>query len=895
VSLRLGGNKRKMAEMKTTSKESAKDTLSVGSALIIAVILTSLLAIIGVMFVMMARVDRMATSAISENKELNSAVEAVVALVSQELVLDVPGVAGQEYYDYPDANNAWLASLEPYEKTTGNYYWRQISDVTGFLNVKNFATQDVNVDPPGTRKYIQEYPEITLDASGELKELWADADGDGIADSKWIEVNDITSNKGKPIYAAIRVVDNGGMLNVNTAYKFDPNEKDSNLIDGSSQTQINLFALSKRGSTSNPLGKLDDARFGSEPLPHNLDYYIRDVVWRYNEPNGTYTPFDIGDELELHYRFLLNHPDIDARLEEMWDNAFQVGKQVPFDSDIPDWFKRAQYDFSEPNKYSYRHIGTIYNMDRIIDPDCNKMANVNTADVNALYKSIRRGLLDANYPDANIAAQIAVDINDYRDNDSNVTVYLNPDDGKKYYGFERPCIYISELAYRFRQLAESGPLGYTLRRSYAIELYKPSTDDNYPEPNQWRLSVGNCPNSPFYLNWSGTQHFHVVCLDDSCEPISPLVSFELGDNDPKFTPSVEVNTITYNTIVTSVSLERYTDAGWISVDSVPVPLPSWLITLNQGTRSFKRDITLHKCIRRLWDTSGSTMSNPSPGQTNPSYAFSESPDILIQAHPEDKLFTNIGEIGMVFLKSAYSQGPNSIGNTDTEATARLNIADPNFQQVFNYLTVFDPCDFHPGDPNYVNETRIKGRININTAPWFVLAQLPWVSQRIGGTDYSLAQALVAYRDKQDLSTSGGPDYYRGGASNSKELETGLSGISEANGFRSIGELMNVINISGKKNYDIRYYSLDSSDQVGFPDLDPNEGVVDDFKERDVIFARISDLVTVRSDVFTAYILVRIGTDGPQKRVMAILDRSDVYPGGIGKVKVRAVHPIPDPR
>ena len=78
----------------------------------------------------------------------------------------------------------------------------------------------------------------------------ADADGDGVADSKWIKLDDITSNKGKPIYAAIRIVDNGGMINVNTAYKFDPNvgPADANLIDGSSQTQINLFAFGTKRS-----------------------------------------------------------------------------------------------------------------------------------------------------------------------------------------------------------------------------------------------------------------------------------------------------------------------------------------------------------------------------------------------------------------------------------------------------------------------------------------------------------------------------------------------------------------------------------------------------------------------------------------------------------------------
>ena len=128
--------------METARKNILNRSPRDGSALILTVVLTSLLAIIGVLFVMVSRVDKMATSAISENKSLNLAVETVVAKISQELVLDVPGMIDpnsladpnslpaliEEYYDYPDVNNLWLASLEPYE-SGGNYYWRQISQL----------------------------------------------------------------------------------------------------------------------------------------------------------------------------------------------------------------------------------------------------------------------------------------------------------------------------------------------------------------------------------------------------------------------------------------------------------------------------------------------------------------------------------------------------------------------------------------------------------------------------------------------------------------------------------------------------------------------------------------------------------------------------------------------
>jgi len=144
------------------------------------------------------------------------------------------------------------------------------------------------------------------------------------------------------------------------------------------------------------------------------------------------------------------------------------------------------------------------------------------------------------------------------------------------------------------------------------------------------------------------------------------------------------------------------------------------------------------------------------------------------------------------------------------------------------------------------------------------------------------------------------------------------------GFASIAELATVANrwdgylddpcTTPKPDYrafSMRYYAVDrvgvwgaakQVDQAVFPDITtaPDEAV-DDFEERDLIFQRISNLVTVRSDVFTAYILVRIGATGPQKRVIAILDRSNVYRDPmvlgrlIGKVKIRALHPVPDPR
>ncbi|MHC4396979.1 MAG: ComEA family DNA-binding protein [Planctomycetota bacterium] len=912
--------------MKTANRNSAKIRFSAGSALILVVVLTSLLAIIGVMFIMVARVDKISTSAIIENKELVLAVETVIAKISQELVLDVPD-PNQEYYDYPDSANRWLASLEPEWHDNGTpaylrddwYTWRQITD----LYANNFglplpltqpyfdpdSTATTNSDQWDSRrstKYLVWAYDVVARTVGDTEDtgytiidrgnwnnaadLWpvgrrADADGDGVADSRWIQLPDMTSSRGKPIFAAIRVIDNSAMLNVNTAYKFDPTE-----ADGSSQMQINLMALSWRPGTTiyNTAEETDllraRANYGVGVNPFDLRSYEQNVVWLYGVPNRPYTPFDISDELELRYRFLLNHSDIDTRLEN-WGGELRRDTvlSTPVETDgqeLDKWHKRAHFvpsildpliEPDDPNYYAYRHIATTYNMDRIIDPSSNKMLNVNTAyHADVIYNKILaiRNADPNNFivTDAE-AAQMAVNIKDYSDGpdfppthplydpNNDVSNYTTLS-GNTYYGFERPCIYISELAYWFTP----NPLNRNeILKSYAIELYKPYFGDD--DPVSWRLMIDG---NPISITWPTGGQFHVIINQDDRAKLL----------DPPDVSDQQTSALVFDRDSFIQLQRRVIGEDYVTVDKQAIPTD---LIEDAVAHTFQRDITLHKCIRRLWNVD----SSPPDLHVTNSYVDTSRPE-LIQAHPGNRPFTNIGEIGMVFI----SRDPNAFGPSVTEASVRIDLANPVYQQMFKYLTVFDPAsDGIDNDGDFstdeFDELKIPGRININTAPWFVIAQLPWVSDK-------LAQAIVAYRDKFDLTSNGGGDY---------TLRTGLPGIG------SIGELNNINLVSADPNYSIDYYGRDKDalnndiDQPGFPDLTPGtgiDGVANDFEERDVIFARISNLVTVRSDVFTAYILVRIGTDGPQKRVIAILDRSDVY-SPTDKVKIIALHSMADPR
>jgi DNA uptake protein ComE-like DNA-binding protein len=499
-------------------------------------------------------------------------------------------------------------------------------------------------------------------------------------------------------------------------------------------------------------------------------------------------------------------------------------------------------------------------MDRIIRPDGNRMLNINTASAQELY-NVLQGIINL---DPNLAAQLAVNIVDLRDDNNDVTSFdPDPPGGQIYYGFERPCIYISELDYNQVTIMTGSPPTPTIHTSYAVELYKPYSEDSVPGSGFWRITVNGAPIN--IDSWPAGKSFYVVQKQDPSARI-PVDTNAVVKDYPLLVFAANSRIELQRSVIDPNGKPKY-----ITVDSNQVP--AWLVS-GDGLRSYQRDISKHKCIRRLWDSAAKT---PTLGSPN-SYVDNSRPE-LVQARPANKPFTNIGEIGMIFRNSAY----NVLVGVK-EADIRLNLAgtDSYLQQIFNYLTVFDPAVYTWNDPN---ETRVKGRVNINTAPWFVIAQLPWVSQkRNQATNYALANAIVAYRDKTSIP---GVDY---------------SSRSGQPGFRSTGELMNVSTVppSGDPNYSIYYYGLDDGiDQMGFPDLttDPRTGVdgaPNDFEERDVIFARISNLISVRSDVFTAYILIRIGPNGPQRRVVAILDRSKVTPT-TDKVKIIALQPVPDPR
>ncbi len=1008
--------------MKKTNRKSAKGNFRAGSALILAVVLTTLLAIIGVTFVMSARVDKMATAGVSENKELNYAVESVVTKISQLLAVDVPGPnnPGQEYYDYPDSYNRWLASLEPYYVGPDDYRWQQISDVYGQLDFGPGNWVDDFGDLVGPGDLLAHIIQPDRSVGGVTDTVTsvdqdfggpADADGDGVSDSRWIKLPDMTSSKGKPVYAAIRIVDNCAMININTAFR-DPTGVGE--WDGSRLSHVNLEGIISSKDITDGLDVLaiQIQRYGSlftlgtMPLltTYNNDtQYDDDVAWRllnprivnWGPPVEAYAPFDISDELELRNRFLLFSSAV-TRCAQVWPVTFNppagaVGRQLPYGSRSSDteytWFNKVTPDIEQPDlatpqgiigDYNRRHLSTTYSFDRTLRPPTLNTAGMptelqipwtnwekngmgqNGAQVcvtdygtrpdaptveqiaAAIWLSLSEGL-DGFDPTStlppyawapltrtDVACQLAVNLVDYIDTDLDSISIIADNNGisTTYYGYEENNAYISEIA-----IADYNDGTGTITTYYALELYNP--DPNNPVSLAgWKLVVGNTD-----VSFTGIEVVPaggtLVIVDsaaatgaDGFNTGTVLAGLTFADDDH---------------IVLLDPAGRPVDGiytGQPSLSHLP-PYPPDGSTLRY---SLVRDNWLLGNKIPVWNTTEDTwnlMADPNelgifiPGVPPPNCSL-----IQVTTRNDGKLPT-IGEIfsvlgiGASFDGTEYKSLPEWFDayrkgdGTDLTgiAAGRLDASHGDFANLMRFLTVFGPFSdsvdndgngksdnpasdgadndedglIDGGDPdetfaNYgeFTELAVAGRININTAPWYVIAQLPWVTNSGGG--YELAQAIVAYRDKLPQ-VSSLVDYSAG---RQVGMGNGPPFVREEAGFANITELMNVTNdYDGSGTYyplyDIRRYGRDGVDNDTPPAPDfSDDSVIDDLEERDIIFSRISNLVTVRSDVFTAYILVRIGADGPQKRVIAIFDRSNVFLP-TDKPKLVALHPVPDPR
>ena len=546
-----------------------------------------------------------------------------------------------------------------------------------------------------------------------------------------------------------------------------------------------------------------------------------------------------------------------------------------------------------------------------------------------------------------LAYQMAVNLIDYVDEDDFVTVYPDPSTGgDEYYGFESKAerLYIATLAVSYTDGEDH----------YAIQLYNHGPE-NIDDLSRWKIEVKSigassailydlpansiAPEESIILIDEDTPSGFTETEFDDVVDIFATGSFRFTNGDRVVLLGPHSNPV--------VEGERPVDL--VEVLEMPETGPP---TGREVTHTDEREVKildfppddelLAMELEPTWGTAELDVDAfDEPVVISSSDTAVANIQVKSRNDPDNELttlgeFYNVLAIGPMKFNNIYSAttenwyrllDDDAIEDVEEKVEqGRLEIGNGDFAGAVRYLTVFnpfndfdvpvDPIDFEDpqwwqsnpidndgdGFPNVPQELAIAGRININTAPWFVIAQLPWIQEQAMAPEdqYKLAHAIAAYRDKTDLrdilNDAPAPNYAGG-------RENGMGAtdpVREEPGFANITELVNVTQdlaafpeaAAPDPFYDIRRLGRDGEALAGGPDYTP-DNADDDMEERDMLFHRVSNLATVRSDVFTAYILVRLGRGGPQKRVIGIFDRSQVY-SPADMPKLVALHPVPDP-
>jgi hypothetical protein len=961
-----------------------------GSALILVVVVTVLLSVVGILFVMTARIREMTTSNVTDDRDLDTGIQTLAGQIQTVLLQDlfgtnlnrplIDGTSGNEAYDMPAAD-PWLGDLEP-DTTTTLFQWRYVTDLAN--------TSGTAIPRKLASTIVPEYQ------TGVMAGRVADADGDGVADSLWSRLPDLSTSRGKPVYAAVRIIDNCAMLNLNTAYCFyqapynasspiSPFGKTwyinqtargmgisypngSSYADGGRYlSEINYLPF-LRGSDLNAFwGAAGDGwynilvakKFGQVDGAGNLTSQLsieqaHDALMSIENPGAAYRLFDIGDELEIRNRFILTSLT-ESRFErsDAGNFTFDAGGgsyavlQIPRDNSgsypILDWVVRmdpANFDLwdetgvlrpvSSPDnrfKYDRRHVCTFYSFDRnirtgsylrleaalnllppsvsasqklaiegVFRPTGNRpidlrsitdpakldavtnflisiTSNTPAARKNILHllyafreceffplRAAGMGEPEALAKSARKAAQQVANMLDYLD-DSNAAT-RGPFYGTGYQSQRNPDPTYITKAIVDAMILEASGTNYSLVNNSSFDFGLSAGDVFYGYERQPFISEVYCNYAP-----TGAQGFALELLNPYTDVInldrwritigSSIYDLTSTFSVPAGTSSAPGRLVIYAGTVSGIASGWQPIAGFglgtvlaggvlelkrpdpanagqfITVDGIDNAQRMFLVTAPGPGNS----INITSRDDKAWKfTNKTAYVNGSPGTLGLANGVNATP----QGYqlPVDNANVSVDRLAD-FQKVAWLE-PNEITTHIADVSDEANIR-------FDHTKTL-------GLQRYVctlsrEEKGIPGRININTAPVHVIA---------------------AAIPPQLVMTAGDPN-----------ATMTLAGDIVANRpYRKLGDLLNIPAMKKFANHN--------------PAIVGDVSINGDFEKRDWIFNRLSNIFTVRSDTFTAYILVRLGTDGPQRRMLAVFDRSNCW-SATDKPKIAALHLVPDPR
>ncbi|HUW83008.1 MAG TPA: hypothetical protein VMZ31_09440 [Phycisphaerae bacterium] len=282
-----------------------------------------------------------------------------------------------------------------------------------------------------------------------------------------------------------------------------------------------------------------------------------------------------------------------------------------------------------------------------------------------------------------------------------------------------------------------------------------------------------------------------------------------------------------------------------------------------------------------------------PSQTNPSFdSVGELSRVLAYGHLTPVAVANVPEA--VSSRMLNIDSDTSLSTDEKKqrkmAAGRVNFfydetdaaKDTKDRTLFRYISTLtaaaDDIDNNGDtktdyllDPNEAAEAKylmVHGRLNINTAPRDALYAVPFMfdDKGTGGPGWDLAAAIVADREQRKVNDILGGTVAAG---------------TKGDPFTTVATLARLTGGG------IDQFAVDAADLADngtspwspeFVDYtsDPSLTAVNDVRERDVLLARWGNLLTVRSDVFTCYILLVDGAGKPIRRAELLIDRTNCF-------------------
>jgi hypothetical protein len=254
-------------------------------------------------------------------------------------------------------------------------------------------------------------------------------------------------------------------------------------------------------------------------------------------------------------------------------------------------------------------------------------------------------------------------------------------------------------------------------------------------------------------------------------------------------------------------------------------------------------------------------------------------DYTPEADPGDSdIYLALNQNGAQPLRKAKYSPPGETSNTYSIVPSPVANATGGSAAIFNA---------EPSNPNSATEETMptEGLININTAPWRVLAAVPWVGPDFpifDGTPHgnrlaanvNIGLSIAYYRDVNDGSGHGHGPFRSIFELNNVPIYPTVSSTGIGSPYTLFRDLLK----SGGTPYNQNQGNLT-------PGYDLKDSVVGDFRTKFTMMSRASNLVTTRSDSFTAYILLQgwrnaetpNATLAVQRRAALLIDRSGVTP------------------